>query len=471
MKKKLYILSILSVCISLISCEKLLDDKADIQISDLSELIQTPQDAQSVLNGAYDVLVNGLDGQMQVIDELLSNNLTAPLGNSDPLLPVYQRVTNTFNGTTAAAYNEFYIAIFRANLLLRYAKDVSGLSSSELNRIEGEARFIRAMGHFWVLKTYAQPWGYTSDNSHLGIVIRTEPTPEPLPRNTVAEVYDFIKEDLIAAISALPEGNNVYASKYSAAALLAYVYFLQNDFANCVTYSDMVINSGQYTLEPTLDTFHAWDSLYQFSPNPEMIFGIKSNVMLNDMRNDEFNAYRKLSVQGARLSLTQECYNLFASNPLDQRNDWVLQDGSQYLLLRFGTQATNSDAINFFDIPVLRLTMIKLIRAESLGELGTNLSVAVDDINDIRERAFGNELLNLPGSAGSNEVIQAARLEFRKEMVGEGYWVDQLRRRGARGENIIIRNAPWNCNGMAIQFPQNEGSGRDFVFNPEGGCN
>lgn len=471
MKIKLKIVSLLAISIFAASCEKILSDKADNQIPDLAELIQSPQDAQNVLNGAYDVLVNGLDGQMQAISELLSNNLVAPLSNTDLLLPVYDRTTSTFNTATAAAYNEFYIAIFRANLLLKYAKDVPGLSSDELNRIEGEAKFIRAMGHFWVVKNYAQPWGYTPNNNHLGIVIRSEPTPEPLPRNTVAEVYSFIQDDLLSAINALPETNNVYASKYSAAALLAYIYFLQNDFPNCVTYSDMVINSGNYSLEPTLDTFHAHDSLYQFIPNPEMIFGAKSTVMLNDIRNDEFVGYRKLSVQGARLSLSQECYNLFADNPLDLRNSWVEQNGSQYLLLRFGTSITNSKAINFFDIPVVRLTMIKLIRAESLGELGQNLSTAIEDINDIRERAFGSEIMNLSSGTSASDIIAAARNEFRKEMVGEGYWVDQLKRRGARGENITVRNAPWNCNGMAIQFPQNEGSGKGFIFNPEGGCN
>ena len=55
--------------------------------------------------------------------------------------------------------------------------------------------------------------------------------------------------------------------------------------------------------------------------------------------------------------------------------------------------------------------------------------------------------------------------------MGEGLWVDQLKRRGARGENINVRNAPWNCNGMAIQCPQSEGTGVSFVFNPQGGCN
>lgn len=471
MKKIYYILSISAVIISLTSCEKLLNDQADNQISDVAELMETPEDARNVLSGAYDVLVNGLDGQMQILHELLSDNVAQPISN-DRLTAVYDRTTATFNTTTASAYSELYLAVFRANLILKYSKEIPGISGDELTQIENEARFIRGIAHFWVLKGFAQPWGYTPGNSHLGIVIRQEPLATPLPRSTVAECYSFIQEDLISAYNNLPVNNGVYANRNAAAAILAYTYFLQNDFSNCKLYCDEVINSNVYSLEPTLDTFHALDSLYQYVPNPEMIFGGYSYEPFNDVRNEDYtNVYRSYSVQGATMSLSQEAYDLISNNPLDNRQNWVQSAQGQFQLLRFGTQQTNGNRINFFPIPVLRLTILKLIRAESCGELGTDQSTGIQDINDIRERAFGNASQNLSGGASASEIIDAARLEFRKETIGEGLWVDQLKRRGARGENITVRNAPWNCNGMAIQFPQSEGTGVSFVFNPQGGCN
>jgi len=139
-------------------------------------------------------------------------------------------------------------------------------------------------------------------------------------------------------------------------------------------------------------------------------------------------------------------------------------------LTRFGTVATNQQQINFFDIPVLRLTILKLIRAEALGELNTNLSTAVEDLNDIRNRAFLVGSNEVSSNATGNEIVNFAREEFRKETLGEGLYVDQLKRRGARGENIMIRNAPWNCNGMAIQFPLSENTGADFVFKEQTSC-
>lgn len=471
MKKNSKIFLFLLASFAISSCEKLLNDQADNQITDLAELLETPEDAQNVLNGAYDVLVNGLDGQAQVLNELLSDNVAEPQ-NNDRFLAVYDRTTNSFNGTTISSYNELYLAVFRANLLLQYAKDIPGIAANDLSRIENESRFIRAMGHFWILKAYAQPWGYTADNSHLGIVLRELPTPETLPRSTVAESYAFIQADLIQAYSGLPEDNGPYANKYAAAALLAYTYFLQNDYSNSANYSTVVINSGNFNLEPTIDTFHAWDTLYQMQPNPELIFGGISTFSLLDVRNEDYtNVYRSYSTQGPTVSFTEEVYDLYHNNPLDSRKQWVSAVDGQYRLMRFGSDSTNQIGINFFELPVLRLTMLKMIRAESLGELNTDLTTAIDDINDIRERAFGSELANLNGGASAAEIVEAAQIEFRKEMMGEGYWVDQLKRRGAKGEDIIIRGAPWNCNGMVLQFPSGEGSGVSFVFNLEGGCN
>jgi len=38
-------------------------------------------------------------------------------------------------------------------------------------------------------------------------------------------------------------------------------------------------------------------------------------------------------------------------------------------------------------------------------------------------------------------------------------------------EDIIIRGAPWDCNGMVVQFPLGEIVVPNFQDNPVGGCN
>jgi hypothetical protein len=54
----------------------------------------------------------------------------------------------------------------------------------------------------------------------------------------------------------------------------------------------------------------------------------------------------------------------------------------------------------------------------------------------------------------------------------EGDRVTQLKRIGAfHLTSSTIRNAPWNCPGMVLQFPSSAGTVQGFIFNPEGGCN
>ena len=112
-----------------------------------------------------------------------------------------------------------------------------------------------------------------------------------------------------------------------------------------------------------------------------------------------------------------------------------------------------------------------LIRAEALAESGGDLSQAIADINAIRNRAgIEADAYMLSANATPEQVIQAARTEYRKETIGMGMWVEQLQRRGVQGEDIVIRDAPWDCPGMALQFSASEGNVAGFVFNEVGGC-
>ena len=122
---------------------------------------------------------------------------------------------------------------------------------------------------------------------------------------------------------------------------------------------------------------------------------------------------------------------------------------------------------SYMNTPVLHLTEMKLIRAESLGELNTNLSQGEMDINDIRQRAGLDPITVISGT----QLINATHAERRLEMVFEGDRVHQLKRQAVQGDVTEIRDAPWDCPGMVIQFPNSEGTIQGFIFNPEGGCN
>jgi hypothetical protein len=451
MKLRLLTISLAVLCFS---CDSLLEfPPEDVILQE--DALQTTEDLQALLNSSYDVLGNLYDGRVQVIAELMSDNLATPVNNNDYQI-VYNRATNFFLTTTNNVYTDFYRACFRVNTLMSSFDLIGDLSAADQQRIEAECRFIRALCHFQVVRLWAQPYGYTSDNSHLGIVIRDEASQEPLPRNTVKETYDFIIADLQFARNNLPTENGNYANKYSAAGLLAHIYFLQNNFENAEIFATEVIESGMFSLEEDLDRFHV-DIV-----SSESIFGIVGTP--TDFRSEGFrDNYRSDGNPNPTLRFSDEFVDFMSLNPVDERNSWIDSDGVKHLVTRFNEKER-------FNTPLIHLTGLKLIRAESLAETGSELQTAVDDINDIRDRAFGEGINPVADDASAEDIIDFAREEYRKETVCEGTWVDQLKRRGTMGEDIEVRGAPWDCNGMAIQFPNGETSAAGFVLNPEGGC-
>jgi hypothetical protein len=104
--------------------------------------------------------------------------------------------------------------------------------------------------------------------------------------------------------------------------------------------------------------------------------------------------------------------------------------------------------------------------------LNTNLNVATQDINDIINRAYGaGSPLVVPGGSTASFIKDAVRRERELDMVFEGDRLQELKRQGAKGENIVIRGAPWNCNGLIMIFPTNEVfQNPGFQQNPSGGC-
>ena len=154
------------------------------------------------------------------------------------------------------------------------------------------------------------------------------------------------------------------------------------------------------------------------------------------------------------------------SDTSDQRLSWYIaldttQASERIFLTRF-----NAD---YFNLPVVHLAEIMLIRAECAVELN-DLSTAESDLNAIRVRAGVDPVS--PGQ-GQNALRTFIQNERRLEMVGEGNRLHDLKRQAVNGNSTLtINGAPWDCPGMVVQLPDEEAAGNpDIVLNPEGNCN
>lgn len=119
-----------------------------------------------------------------------------------------------------AMWTQWYKAIGRATLAIEYTTDYEGSMDAPKERLIGEAKFLRALNYFWLVRSFGD------------VPIQDV---DLIARAPAADVYARIEQDLMDAISALPLKSE-YASqdlgratKGSAQGLLSKVYLYQKN--------------------------------------------------------------------------------------------------------------------------------------------------------------------------------------------------------------------------------------------------
>lgn len=454
------------LALALVSCEDLLEQKPPDTGSNVlpEQAIRTGDDLQELLNSAYDVLGNTYNGSLQNPFNLLTDNAARP-NNHDDYTSIWLRSTTVFNGTLGPVFRDLYIAILRANTVIENLDNVEGLNADDRGRLEAEARFIRALCHFDAVRGWAQPYGYTSSNTHPGVAIRVDTRIDNAPRATVSAVYNQVLSDVVYARQNLPDYNDVYATRWSAMALEAEVRFQMHDYQAAYDMANQVIDHGPHSFDSEVY------NKYRFpEPGPESIFYVFSALRPDgnvDSRNSGFRDQYYAGGSRPTLGPSPELYTLATQNagPESVRANHFQEeeiDGNAYYFTTLFDE-------EYFNVPILTITQMKLIRAESAAEMGVDLALAIQDINDIRERAYGGNMLNLLSTASAQEVIDAARKERRMEFPFNGQRLHDVKRIGSQGEDILVRGAPWDCPGMLLQFPATEQT-ELFPLNPRGDC-
>jgi len=276
----------------------------------------------------------------------------------------------------------------------------------------------------------------------------------------VGDVYNQVLTDINTSISLLPEDNNNYATSWSAKALKAKVLFLMNDFEESKTLTDEIVNSAKFQFSDSLNRF------VQQAPE-EVLFQLVSTAN-NDNRAGSFiSNYRSDNNPNPALKPSADMMAI-ATRGYDKRSSFYEIRNEGQANEYFVTHKFDGD---YYNVPLLHLTDMMLMHAENLVETGGDKQTAIDLVDQIRKRAYDTAAYTpMSSDISLSDLKDSIYLQRRLEMAFEGDWTLQLRRRGTRGEDIQIRQAPWDCPGMLIQFPQTENTA-GFIFNEEGGCN
>ncbi|MFL5619107.1 MAG: RagB/SusD family nutrient uptake outer membrane protein [Gemmatimonadaceae bacterium] len=165
---------------------------------------------------------------------------------------------------------DFYKGINTANTVIAAAPTADVPDATKAVRV-GEAKFLRALYYFWLVRTYGD------------IPIYTDPITEPKTetnREPVAKVYDLIISDLLAAEAALPDKAAQFgrADKPAVQHLLGEVYLTRAgaatsspDFALAAAKLSAVANNSRFKLVPRYSDLWRIDN----EANSEVVFSIQ----------------------------------------------------------------------------------------------------------------------------------------------------------------------------------------------------
>jgi hypothetical protein len=143
------------------------------------------------------------------------------------------------------SYNEspwlmFYSWIANANVLINGIDDNTSGTQEEKDIIVGQALTYRAFFHYQLVQQWADRYVPGGANSQLGVPYMFEAITEPQARNTVAEVYTYIIQDLDDAIALLdgkPRKNKSHLNVDVARGIRARVALTMGEWATAVTYA------------------------------------------------------------------------------------------------------------------------------------------------------------------------------------------------------------------------------------------
>ena len=170
--------------------------------------------------------------QYILLNELKSDNICYSNTSTDPFWMAATYMDDDNSANSAYMWVICYKLIYAANA------NISGLNEeTDVNKqLKGENHFLRAYFHFVLCDLFAKPYCFGADNP--GVVLRIGTDYSETKRATVGECYDAIEADLLEAIRLMsPEskrGDNGYASKEAAQALLGRLYLYKGEWQKCI---------------------------------------------------------------------------------------------------------------------------------------------------------------------------------------------------------------------------------------------
>jgi len=334
---------------------------------------------------------------------------------------------NSSNSLPLSVYSALYKGIERANLLLANI-DKPVMNDSARNVIKGQAKFLRAYFYFDLVRNFGD------------VILKTEPTASVsdiyYARTPASEVYDFVikemteSESLVAPISSYNYNGRITKSAIQAILARVCLYYagVPNNkvakYADALKWAEKVINSGLHALNPDYSQVFI-NTIQDKYDTKESIWEVELySIGATDI-------YKRWGAWGARNGIKQSDVTLgysvgglqvngnlyYKYENSDLRRDWAIAPyrwknaagvvdvgtiklpwtTSEIYDRRVGKwrreyELTTQKVQNYTSTNciVIRYSDVLLMAAEAENQLNGPTAKAIDYVNQVRRRAYGN---------------------------------------------------------------------------------
>jgi hypothetical protein len=337
-------------------------------------------------------------------------------------------------------WNSSYNQIYAANAVVEGVTKSVGLSPVDKAQLTGEALFVRALIHFYLVNTFGPiPYITTTDYRQNSVVHRMSET----------AVNTRIKADMEQAVALLPAEyigtERVRPNKWAAQAMLARICLYLQQWDEASNAASAVLNqTGLYVWPAGLDGVFGKESLSTVWQLMPAVQGANT-----------YEGGTFIFTQGPppSLAISQELFGAFSSNDL-RRDQWIksVTDGTTtwYHANKY-KEASNTGSSVEYSV-VLRMAEQYLIRAEARAHSG-DLIGAKEDLNKTRNLAGLGDTTAITADEIISAVLEERRLEFFTEF---GHRFFDLKRTGKLDPVLSPLKPQWNTTDKLIPIPESE---------------
>ncbi|MGV0827658.1 RagB/SusD family nutrient uptake outer membrane protein [Empedobacter brevis] len=239
MKKIFFLLSIVAVSFTAVSCDNYLDIEPDGKI-----IPKTEEDYRMVLTNAYSKYPTHKSLTALRTDEVTLNENTSDFISYREI--AMWKDTNPDQMSIQFPWVGFYTVIFYTNQIINEGQKTME-NSVEKDQLLAEAYALRAYAYFDLLNLYGQPYNLSTANTDRGVPLNLKVDLEAtLKPSSVQEVYNHIQSDVEEASKLMKmnqqlAGLNYRFSKVALDAFEARIALYKNEWQKAIDFSDQAL--------------------------------------------------------------------------------------------------------------------------------------------------------------------------------------------------------------------------------------